>query len=417
MRRYGRPPNDGRRRLRGRRIPKQLNTLLPSARQPITHIVASHWFFRCLSLLPTHARALGARLAYADAPARSSLAAPAADAPAAGQYSPVDAAAVSKLLASAAPAPAAPAPRPATQAANNTSIGDAIPTPACTANDVRISSVHSYQVFDNGCPARTTRSRHRSRSPCKQVGSDRYDIGIFVATDGGDVKGTGTCYHTICSPSRAPPTSRVAPALFDSLENTATSAVTSAETTACAIGRMWSHCSALTPTATVSRCRCRHLLGQPAQRQPGMHHRRRRRARHRVQMQRHQRAQYPSSSRQNRNPRHQELHPIARYRGQPGDLYIDRAEHQHGHRHQRIVTDDLDSRYTLVAVTAPSGWTCNSSDPVGNAARTPAARRWRRTRVPRVFPDRRARRGQSEQRHAGAQHRCHHHHKQETGTA
>jgi hypothetical protein len=83
----------------------------------------------------------------------------------------------------------------------------------CTANDVTIARLNVLQEID-GCTSVNDTATLVLQAELVAGSSQRYDIGLFIATDGGDSR-TGTCFHGFFTPiSTTPnPSSGVGPYL------------------------------------------------------------------------------------------------------------------------------------------------------------------------------------------------------------
>jgi len=100
-------------------------------------------------------------------------------------------------LAGAAPATA--------QQTGNFCVRDFQPGAVCTANDVRIQALNLINIIED-CPAGDpTSALANFRVFVSSVGSpDRYDIGLFIALDGGSARDGDACYHDFLEPPLIP---------------------------------------------------------------------------------------------------------------------------------------------------------------------------------------------------------------------
>ena len=84
----------------------------------------------------------------------------------------------------------------------------------CTANDVTISSISVVSVID-GCVSTADTATVLLQAQLVAGASERYDVGMFFATDGGNAR-SGACYHEylpppLVAPGLDNPTSGVGP--------------------------------------------------------------------------------------------------------------------------------------------------------------------------------------------------------------
>ncbi|HQZ22060.1 MAG TPA: hypothetical protein PLW39_07305, partial [Thermoflexales bacterium] len=73
----------------------------------------------------------------------------------------------------------------------------------CTANDISIAGVNSFQVLDDGCLGDGDLITVILTFTIQSNATDKYDVGFAVAADGGDAK-TGSCYTDYLHPLGTP---------------------------------------------------------------------------------------------------------------------------------------------------------------------------------------------------------------------
>ena len=72
----------------------------------------------------------------------------------------------------------------------------------CTANDVSISAIDVLQIVD-GCSGPGDTAQLKLRATLQVTSNERYDIGWYIATDGGDAQ-TGSCFKEYLPPPFLP---------------------------------------------------------------------------------------------------------------------------------------------------------------------------------------------------------------------
>jgi hypothetical protein len=74
-----------------------------------------------------------------------------------------------------------------------------LPSASCTGNELQVDSVVAQQVVD-GCTDTADTATVRLDVAISTTGTSRYDIGVFVATGGGDARTGSACYHDYFAP-------------------------------------------------------------------------------------------------------------------------------------------------------------------------------------------------------------------------
>ncbi|HNS52786.1 MAG TPA: Ig-like domain-containing protein [Anaerolineae bacterium] len=92
----------------------------------------------------------------------------------------------------------APVPE-ATWELGNFCLGDYEPGATCSANDVRIASI--TPSVDEACLAAGDTATVSFTAQLRTGATERYDISMFIATDGGSARTGDSCYHDFLQPS------------------------------------------------------------------------------------------------------------------------------------------------------------------------------------------------------------------------
>jgi hypothetical protein len=100
---------------------------------------------------------------------------------------------------------AAALPRPANAQTGNFCVRDFQSGAVCTANDVRIQALNLVSIAEDCASGVPGSALATFRVFVSAVGApDRYDIGLFIALDGGSARDGNSCFHDYLEPPLTP---------------------------------------------------------------------------------------------------------------------------------------------------------------------------------------------------------------------
>ena len=138
-------------------------------------------------------------------------------------------------------------------------MGDMCGSANCTAKDMSVTAVNTYDVVDP-CQFEGDTGTYYFRAEFDPQASKRYDLGVWIATDGGDAE-TGACWHDYLIPPLvttglpSPPTPFVGPPYWDLEENgDQCGDVLAGQVTSRIVGPVTIQCTAANLDGTINTC-------------------------------------------------------------------------------------------------------------------------------------------------------------------